>query len=191
MEGVLIDQKIIKLREEKRKMAHASLSEGMYVNGKVLMFERQDISELFSVMLPVEFFPMPDNFAIARYPSAFRPRFIFTDEELSVDIKFNFLPVIDDADVKATGQDAMEAIKRQNPGYIFTANEKMEELRGYRFDFRSHAFDGDAGNMMMFMRLNNTLLHASFNCSYHEWDDWKPVVIKIWESIEEKERKVF
>lgn len=47
-----IDEIIIWKREEEKKRQHTTLDGGVYIDGKMIVFERRKVCDKFSIMLP-------------------------------------------------------------------------------------------------------------------------------------------
>ena len=78
------DEELLEKREEAKKKKYQTLEDGIYLDGRVLSFERTGILDSFSVCLPDVMKIMPLDYARIKYPSEFRPQMILTTEDLSV-----------------------------------------------------------------------------------------------------------
>ena len=82
------DEEILEKREQRKKETYTTLEEGLYLGGEVVSFERKELFELFSIMLPAEWKQMPPEYAKVKYPSEFRPQIILTTDDLEVNMGF-------------------------------------------------------------------------------------------------------
>ena len=78
------DEELLEKREEAKKKKYQTLEDGIYLDGRVLSFERTGILDSFSFCLPDVMKIMPLDYARIKYPSEFRPQMILTTEDLSV-----------------------------------------------------------------------------------------------------------
>ena len=86
------DLEILKKREERKKEKYQTLEDGIYMNGKILQFERKSILNTFTLYLPDIIKQMPKEYARIKYPSEFRPQQILTTCDLSVNLGFTVFP---------------------------------------------------------------------------------------------------
>lgn len=183
-EMTYIDELILKKREEMKKEKFATLEEGMYLDGRMTYFERKDLLDALSIMLPDSWKQMPEEYARIKYPSEFRPKIIITTADLSVNLGFTVFPgqiQVDDA--AKTVERMRAAIHRSNPDYLMYPCNKLQDIQGSWFAFRSHAMDSDLYNMMMIASVGKKTVQGSFNCLYNEYAKWKKMVLLIWNSI--------
>jgi len=187
-----LDEEILKKREESRKEKYCSLESGVYMDGKILLFDKKDILDAFSIMLPVSMKEMPEIYAKIKYPSEFRPQVILTTQDLSVNMGFTLYP----EELWADNDNMMEliryiqsAIKRSDPSCRMYPCVNLKEVQGGYFAFRSHAMDSDLYNVMMIAAVGENLVQGSFNCYYRDYQKWKRTVLMMWETIMMKEEE--
>lgn len=87
-----MDELILKKREQKKIEMYTGLEDGIYVDGKIVYFERKRLLDTFSLMLPDSWKQMPEEYARIKYPSEFRPQIIITTLDLSVNLGFTAFP---------------------------------------------------------------------------------------------------
>ena len=179
-----IDEIIIRRREEEKQKQYTTLDNGVYIDGKMIEFDRRRICEKFSVMFPTMWKRMPDEFMKIKYPSEFRPQEILTSPDLS--INFGFTVFIQK--MQKTTQDIAEqmqrVIHRAYPDYQMYSGGQLEKNESTWFAFRSHALDSDLYNMMLVVKMQDTSIQGVFNCPYSIWPGWKKIVTQIWETME-------
>lgn len=179
-----IDEKILENKEEIKREKYRSLENGFYIAGKVLKFERVELLEAMSVMLPNIMKQMPEIYAKIKYPSEFRPQMIYTTLDLSVNMGFTVFPSeIKNNEMQKLAERMSSAIHRDHPDYRMYVSRNLSGTDGYWFAFRSHAMDSDLYNMMLAIPLGEKLLQCSFNCYYREHQKWRDLVLMIWKSI--------
>lgn len=179
-----LDEIILKKREQKRKEEHTTLEAGIYMQGKVINFERKKFLDVMTIMIPDNWKQMPYDYARIKYPSEFRPQIIITTDDLSVNMGFTvFLREIQCGDAERIAEHMQAVIHRSNPNYILLSNENLNEVKGSWFAFRSHAIDNDLYNMMLIVPVDKKMVHSSFNCPYKDYKEWEKMVLLIWNSI--------
>ncbi len=178
------DEELLEKREEAKKKKYQTLEDGIYLDGRVLSFERTGILDSFSVCLPDVMKIMPLDYARIKYPSEFRPQMILTTEDLSVNMGFTAFPnEMDSDDPEGMAVHMEAAIHRSNPNCRMYPVRELKEISGNWFAFRSHAMDSSIYNMMLLTAVGGRLIQGSFNCVYEEYRKWKKIVLLMWESI--------
>ena len=180
-----LDQSILQKREEEKKKKFRKLDTGVYIDGEVVEFERVNINDIFSIMLPTTFEVMPAEFARVKYNSEFRPQRIYTNAELDTNLGFTTFP--DEMKIKDTENLAkriQQIVCRESPGCQLLEVSQLEEINGHWFSLHSHALDSDFFNMMLLTPMKKTILQASFNCPFTKAEVWKHTVLQMWETIE-------
>lgn len=179
-----VDELILKKREQEIREAHTELDDGLYLDGEIAQFERKELLETMSIMLPDSWKRMPEEYAKIKYPSEFRPKVILTTENLSTNLGFTvFSGAIQNNEPGKVAERVMSAVHRNNPDYQIYPCEDLEKIEGCWFAFRSHALDSDLYNMMLLVPVGKTLVLSSFNCPYKEYTKWKKVVLMMWNTI--------
>lgn len=179
-----IDELILKKREQKKMEERTELDEGLYLDGELVHFERKELLETLSMMLPDSWKQMPEEYAKIKYPSEFRPRVIMTTPDLSTNLGFTaFSEMLQDSGTDKVMERVMSAIHRNNPDYQIYPYERLEKIKGCWFAFRSHAMDSDLYNMMLLVPVGKKLVLANFNCPYKDYQKWKKAVLMMWDTI--------
>ena len=179
-----LDKEIIEMRKEKLKEQYKSLTEGVYMDGEIRDFERQDILNTISVMLPKDFIMMPEDYAQIKYTS-FRPQHLITDKKMNVNIGFSLFPNnLKNKNVQRVAEQIREVLDSEEAGLNFGMCKKLENLEAWWFDFRSHSMDSDVYNILLVIIVNHKILKVVGNCKIQDELDWKPVFLQIFESIE-------
>lgn len=187
-----IDELILKKREQAKAEKYTTLEEGMYLDGKMVHFERKELLDALSIMLPDSWKRMPEEYARIKYPSEFRPQIIITTVDLNVNLGFTAFPTeIQTDDTLKVLERVRAAIHRSNPDYLIYSCVNMKKIKGSWFAFRSHAMDSDLYNMMMIASIEKRTIQGSFNCPYGEYHKWKKAVLLMWDSILEIRRGIW
>lgn len=181
-----LDDLILEKREQMKRENYTTLEEGMYLDGKIVYFDRRELLGAFSIMLPDSWKQMPIEYARIKYPSEFRPKVILTTADLSVNLGFTaFSKEVHCDDIEKLAERTRSVIHRSYPNYILYACEALPEIKGCWFSFRSHAMDSDLYNMMLIVPVGKKVVQGSFNCPYKDYLNWKKAVLEIWKSIKE------
>lgn len=183
-----LDDEILKKREQKKKEIYTTLEKGMYLDGKIIHFERRELFEAFSIMLPDSWKLMPTEYARIKYPSEFRPQIILTTADLGINIGFTEFPeTVQCNDIEKLTERIRSVIHRDNPNYFLYPCESLSDVKGCWFSFRSHAMDSTLYNMMLTVPIGKRIVQGSFNCPYKDYPDWKNATLMMWNSIMELE----
>lgn len=185
------DEDILKKREQKKRETHTTLEGGVYLDGKIVYFQREKLLDTLSIMLPDSWKQMPKEYARIKYPSEFRPQIIITTLDLSVNIGFTAFPnEIQSDDTMKMVERIRATINRYNPGCIMYPCVELKEINGSWFSFRSHAMDSDLYNMMLIASVGKRTVQGNFNCPYIDYQKWKKVVLMMWNSITDLKKEI-
>jgi len=179
------DEEILQIRQEKLKEEYVTLEDGLYICGKVENFKREEILETFSIMVPVDFGVMEEEYARVKYPSVFRPQYLLTSLDLSTDFGFNVFPDnLGEMDTQQVTEQIQKTLFDEQDVYEFSEIEEIEDTGIYWFDFHHSAMDSTVYHIISIFRVEQKIVQVNFNCLLSEHQDWKKAVIKILESVE-------
>ncbi|MCL2865845.1 MAG: hypothetical protein FWE25_09930 [Lachnospiraceae bacterium] len=189
MEAMYQDEIILQKREENLKEQYSSLEEGCYVKGEIILFEKATFAERFSLMIPKIFMSMSEEYANIKYPSLYRPEYLLTNEDLTVNMGWTFLP--NHMEMSETKQIAEQVqrifIKEQDVFELSDLNE-LQKVEGHFFHFYQNTLDDTVYNVLAFVKVDRYLMQLNFNCFMEDYPDWENVVVQMWESVKyEKE----
>lgn len=154
------------------------------MEGKIIHFERKELLDRLSIMIPNSWKQMPKEYARIKYPSEFRPQIIITTADLNINMGFTiFTDSIICDDLTKMTERIQSAIHRANPDCRIYPSERLKDREGCWFAFRSHAMDSDIYNMMLITLVGRRIMQGSFNCPYKDYLKWKQIVLMMWNSI--------
>jgi hypothetical protein len=180
------DEEILQKRQERLKEEHTTLENGMYINGEIITFEREDILETFSIMIPVDFSVMEEEYSRVKYPSVFRPQYLLTSLDLSTDFGFNvFSDNLGEMNTLQVTEQIQKTLLGEQDVYEFSEVEEIEGTKIYWFDFHHSAMDSTVYHIISLFRVEQKIVQVNFNCILTEHQDWKNAVIKMLESVEQ------
>lgn len=184
-----IDKTIVYLKnkkEDNNRKKTIDLTKGIMINKENYCFEQKRIlNSKVSFFLPTGFFLMGEEAIKEKYPSLQRPNIILTNYDKSINFTFS---IITDRkqDIFFTKQAIKQAIKAVYPSNLFYEDGIFEHQnsRVCYFDFKSFSLDGQIYNMMFIFLLDEQVVIGNFNCRFEFYEEWRPILIKIIESIE-------
>lgn len=184
------DIEILKKREEQKKEKYQTLEDGIYLDGRILNFERKVVLNTFTMLIPDTMKQMPKEYARIKYPSEFRPQQIFTTSDLDVNMGFTvFSKQIQQEDRMELLQQMQETIYRANQDGKQNACVLLKQVSGGYFTFRSHVMDSDLFQMMALITAGEWLIQGNFHCVYSEHIKWKRIVLLMLETIQILEKE--
>jgi hypothetical protein len=156
---------------------------------KVELEKRSIISDKVEILLPKDFTVMSEEMAKLKYPKERRPTLIFTDDEASVNVAFNY--TVSKITDKEIGE--FKALTKKNMENIYPSatwikddvvpiNNKNVGI----LELTTPAIDTNIYNLMFFMELDGRILLASVNCTEEQMPEWQPIAHEIMESIKIK-----
>lgn len=186
-----LDKEIIEKRKNKLREQYRQLEEGVFIGGEIIEFERQEIFNGISMMIPTNFEIMPEKYAQIKFTSSFRPQHLITSPCLNVNFGFSIFPDnFKEKDLEHMTDIIRELLHSEAGGFNFGSCEKLKNFEGYWFNFRTHATDQIIYNMLLIVLVKQRILQATFNCSVEieEKSMWSPIVRQMWETIEEENK---
>ena len=184
------DEQIALMRNEQKKSKYVNSETGMYVENIFIKFHQIELLSFFRIMMPEEFTQMEPKLAAKKYPSVDRPQLIMTDEEGVVNFTFSlFEEEIEAEKIDGTLNQFQIMITTAQPANKFMGKGHIETNK-YRcgwMEFKSHTLDGAVYNILSIIVIKERFILGLFNCPYEEWLDWKPVMLELLNTINEKE----
>lgn len=196
MEKTEYADKIIRaLREKYReKLAeHLPVEKEILIRGKTIALNREILfTGKCSILLPEIMVDMDYVNRVVRFRNSNIPQVIKTDYKSGATMTFNLLPKADIAIEKSHSEqmgkirgDIMKVWKQNvfyDQGEILADGEPVIWM-----DFRAYCLDGSLYTMIFMFQVGEQIVLGNFQCSFQQYDIWKPVVIKLLTTIQ-KER---
>lgn len=180
-----LDEAILQKREQIKKEKYHSIEDGFFIAGKIINFIPKTLMNSFSIYLPDNMGVMPQELAKIKYQSEFRPQILLTTLDLSTNLGFSlFHRKMQDDEIQKICERMMGAIKREHTDYRFFGCQKIPEIRGCQFSFRSHAMDTDLFNMMLVAQMAEQTVLGNFNCLYKDYKPWKELILATWKTMQ-------
>ncbi|RUT46557.1 hypothetical protein EJP82_11965 [Paenibacillus anaericanus] len=152
-------------------------------------FELQQV-ELFpnemKINIPRDFEIMTDEMAELKYPNGNRPSPIYTNNEGSVNVAFNYTSTeLTDKELKDYLKNMKSMFENLYPSATWYES-KMVEINnkkvGY-LELLTPAIDTQVYNLIFLAEMNNRLLLVNFNCTESEMTEWIPTAKEIMYSL--------
>lgn len=155
------------------------------------------IPDRVSLRLPASFTEMPEAYAKIKYPSDRRPKHIFTNDALTVNITVN--PTnnrLFDDEMEVYHKELLKMLKRMQPNASWLSDGVLElgvtqaeelpqvrKLAGY-YELVSPAMDGNIYNLTFYMAWEEKGLFFGVNCMEKEMKLWRPIAHGIMASLQ-------
>ncbi len=186
------EKKLLYQRALRYKEKYSTLETGMFIRDKMETFSKGRLFDgKMEIMLPDSFGIMPDDYAKVKYPSHFRPQYIFTNMDLSVNLGFSlFGQKAGEEELEDIAAHLRNMLKRSNPSVQFYGQEMKKTCKcaKVQYDFRTQALDEAIYNVHFLAAINGRIMHGIFNCLYRETDDWYEMVGQIIESVRDSSK---
>lgn len=187
-----VDEAVIGLRNDKTGKQHTSTVDitGQYtVYGETYTFSQQQLFDgKLNITLPSGFEPITEHIAEKKYLYAQKPEVTFTGASGRVDLSLNLLKTAVRSEQLPTYlQKVKYMLRRTNPSILFFEIEQIKAVNSVALamDFKSFSVGGPVYNLMFVTLLDGRLLLGSFNCPFDLWEEWRPVMLAIIETIGE------
>ena len=186
-----LDREILEKRRERLKEAHRNLESGIYLHGDIITFERRGFLDLFSLMLPTTFNEMSEELKHVKYTSKFSPIVTLTNEDLSVNLGFNmFTDHTSRSPITGMAGVIKETLESKQSTFDFQDITPLKDVDGCYFQFYQTTFDIDVFHVMAFVRINDQIVQATFNClSDLDLVTWQTTVVQMLETIKKYEKE--
>lgn len=187
-----IDEAIIKLRAEQEKrnwMINIDLSKEQIIYGESYLFEyRRFFDNQIELMIPHEFFSMPEDKAAQKYLTAQKPQVILSGRDYSVNITLNLLEsTLKKEQVPLCLQKLKNTIRDVYPATLFYDNDQLdtEGSTVAYMDFKSFSLGGPIYNIMFVTAIGGKPLIGTFNCIFDNCEEWRPLAIEMLKTFHE------
>ncbi|GLC81703.1 hypothetical protein [Lacrimispora brassicae] len=185
-----IDEAIVESRKKLERQQHTTLENGIYVDDELITFLRITLPDSkISMLLPEQFIVMPESVKLMKYPSKDAPEWILTSLDSTVNWCFSIL------EIESKNSNANEicsqfqmALRNVNPS--IKASEQTEVVTNEGdamswFEFVGYTLDGQNYNRIYIVKMKDTVLHGTFNCSLKDKIKWENIVELCFLSIDE------
>ncbi|KFN12263.1 MAG: hypothetical protein E7L01_13880 [Paenibacillus macerans] len=161
-----------------------------------------------ALRLPVSFSEMPEAYAKIKYPSERRPKLIYTNDTLTVNVTVN--PTenrLFDDEMEVYQAELLKMLKRMQPNASWLSNgvfalgevepeagqhsqgrpvqtEQQGKKRAGYYEFVSPAMDGNIYNLTFFMAWEEKGLFFGVNCMEKEMKLWRPIAHGMMASLQ-------
>lgn len=142
-----------------------------------------------SMMLPDMLKDMDDRDIKIKYPNHNRPQIIKTDLNMDATITFKLLSfpelksAIDISEQLKKMRCDMKQIWKQNVFYdMGTTMAKGVPVAW--MDLRGFCIDGSLYSMIFMFQAGEQMVLGNFHCSFSQYDMWKPIILKLFATIE-------
>lgn len=164
------------------------------IENKKIDFEKRTIlNDKIEMYLPKLFAIMSPQQAKLKYPSEYRPAYILTNPDASINLTFTHDSAkAHNEDIPRARDMILLSTKKLNPSIELLENKELKagEKSVFYFSFFSPALDGIIYNLMFFLNLNDHLLFGNFNCRKPDYYDWEPIAKQMIASIRKKDQTI-
>lgn len=185
------DKIILALRKKQQiKKLENTRMEELLKKKEMTGFSRKYFAgQKFSLFLPEELQEMPEGEQSIKYPKLNRPEIILSDRYGNATLAFSCLPLMreqKDKEVEDTVKEIHQEMKKrwkQQVSYE-TGVVKTGELKVAWLDYRGFCLDESLYSLLFLFFLQEEMILGNFHCSFVDYDRWKPIVLKLLETIE-------
>lgn len=158
---------------------------------KILLYREVLFEGKCSIMLPEILSDMDDRDKSIKYRNQNRPQVIKTDINGDITITFSLLPRSDVEEANTPSISAqmeklyndMKKVWKQNVFYNM-GQVMAEDISVAWMDFRSFCMDGSIYNLLFMFQVEEQIVLGNFQCSFPQYDIWKPTVLKLLTTIQ-------
>lgn len=150
--------------------------------GNVIDMEYQDVGK-FSIKIPKDFEIMSEDILQIKYPSDNGPELVYTNEDATVNIAFNFSSGSLDGKDLYEYVDALKLMLEKLEYLYYSFDFEVDGLKLYTLSLVTPAVDTSIYNYMIIFSIDDQIMLVSFNCIEEYMDEWKDVAEFVAKSI--------
>jgi hypothetical protein len=177
------------VREEPEIMQEAVTEEPKVLKEQALLKGYRTVSlynNKLRLSVPDYFTEMSSEMKHAKYPRGNSPDVVYTDEDGTVNVAFNYTTtaISDDNDIAAMQNRLLQQLQAANPIDLTARTEIINGSEFAVFEFMSQAIDTRVYNLMFLTELDGRMLLGTFNCTEALKGEWQSRAKEILSSLE-------
>lgn len=178
------DQLILELRRKYRQVQPDTQAREQQEFQEVALYDG-----LCTIMLPANLHDMKREHRYAKYRSLTCPEVVMTDENTDATFTFSFAGQAAEGEEPEQRMEGLRAdMKKVWKQAVFydTGVVMAEDIPVPWMDCKTFCLDGSLYCLLFLFELQGKLILGNFHCSFPQYDRWKPVVLRVLETIEKK-----
>jgi len=186
----ILDTFYLQKRLEKTEKIPKNINEEVYINNQLLIFERENILDKFSLLIPTTIGEMPEMLRNIKYPELSATTTLLTNEDLTVNFSFEiYEDVITNEELFEKTNEFRNALLQIKKTSKFENIESLDEQNGCYFSFRQQVIDADIMHIVGYILREDYYIKCTFNCLLAKYLMWEEIVILMWETINKKKEE--
>ncbi|MCP3776368.1 hypothetical protein NLX71_24225 [Paenibacillus sp. MZ04-78.2] len=181
-------QKALKAALAAENVSRAIQAGELVLGVETITFSRTEVipGQVF-MFVPDSFEPMPEDYAKIKYPADRRPKLIYTDPTLEINLTVNPTAnrmVNDEMDTFV--KDLSFMIRRMQPNAKWIG-EGVREVGGHKmgfYEFSVPVLDGVMYNGIFFIELDGKGVFFGLNCMEKYTEQWRPIAHGIMDALQ-------
>lgn len=181
-------QKALKSALAAENVSRAVQAGELVLGDETITFSRMEVvpGQVF-MFVPDSFEPMPEDYARIKYPADRRPKLIYTDSTLEINLTVNPTPnrMVND-EMETFVKDLSFMIRRMQPNAKWHG-EGVREVGGRKmgfYEFSVPVLDGVMYNGIFFIELDGKGVFFGLNCMEKYMEQWRPIAHGIMDALQ-------
>ncbi|MDO3681945.1 hypothetical protein [Paenibacillus ehimensis] len=181
-------QKALKSALTAENVSRAVQAGELVLGDETITFSRMEVvpGQVF-MFVPDSFEPMPEDYARIKYPADRRPKLIYTDSTLEINLTVNPTPnrMVND-EMETFVKDLSFMIRRMQPNAKWHG-EGVREVGGRKmgfYEFSVPVLDGVMYNGIFFIELDGKGVFFGLNCMEKYMEQWRPIAHGIMDALQ-------
>ncbi|MEC0210174.1 hypothetical protein ABEX47_33935 [Paenibacillus ehimensis] len=181
-------QKALKSALAAENVSRAVQAGELVLGDETITFSRMEVvpGQVF-MFVPDSFEPMPEDYARIKYPADRRPKLIYTDSTLEINLTVNPTPnrMVND-EMETFVKDLSFMIRRMQPNAKWYG-EGVREVGGRKmgfYEFSVPVLDGVMYNGIFFIELDGKGVFFGLNCMEKYMEQWRPIAHGIMDALQ-------
>lgn len=191
----MLEEEKLQEKMRERRSHKNNIKDGFIIidHVEIEIREKEFLKGKITIEVPKDMLEMTEEMKDIKYPSLDRPKYIYTNEDNSLDMSIEY----DETDYMTNEEtiEVTEMIKKEITRLYPSSDIEEDGILevdgknvGY-FSFTVPVIDGDLYTFMVFQELQGKMLFCTFNCSEKIKEEWNEVILQMVESITEKDKK--
>ncbi|MDE7200092.1 MAG: hypothetical protein K2O15_14605 [Lachnospiraceae bacterium] len=178
------DQLILELRRKYRQENSDTRAQEQQGFQEVSLYDG-----LCTIMLPANLNDMKREHRYAKYRSLTRPEVVMTDKNADATFTFSLAGQAAEGEKPEQRMESLRADMQKvwkQAVFYDTGVVMAGEIPVPWMDCKTFCLNGSLYCLLFLFELQKQLIMGNFHCSFPQYDRWKPVVLRVLETIEKK-----
>ena len=184
-----MDQMILAFRQKYEEIQWENRPIEENFQGETALKRVNFFGQRFSLLLPKELQEMDEEDKEIKYPNKNRPEIVLADRYEDATLTFSLLQRSGEYKKKEPVQSLKEIkqeMRKQWKEQVFYDSGQIygKGLEIAWIEYRGFCLNGNLYSLLFLLFLEEEMILGNFHCSFQNYDSWKPIILKLLETIQ-------